>query len=213
MDKIFKFISEIGKLKSDGRRGWMLHEIKNPETTAAHSFQVAMLVLVLGMNKKDFDVERAIKMALIHDICEVYSPDLTSYDAAGIKEDEEFTKEDVKSLVPKKGRPTTEQRRKMKKVKEELERDAIERLTADLPAKIGGEIKEIWEEYEKRITAESKFVKQADHMINLLQGMNYWKEGCTEIKHNLWIRRAKEAMDDPELIEFLIELEKSLTRL
>ncbi len=213
MENIFHFISEIGKLKADGRRGWKLHEIKDPETTASHSFQMAMLVLILGMKKdKDFDLERAIKMALIHDICEVYSPDLTSYDAAGIDEEDEFTKEDVDSLVPKKTRPTTKQRRKMKRVKEELEKEAIEKLTEDLPAEIGGEIREIWEEYEKRVTPESKFVKQADHMINLMQGIEYWKQGYEEIEHNLWIRRAKEVFDDPELKDFLIELEKSLSR-
>src|SRR6056297_749452 len=119
MKEIFDFISNIGKLKADGRRGWILHEVDNPETTASHAFQVAMLVWTVG-KKKDLDLNRAIKMALVHDICEVYSPDLTSYDAVAIDEDKEFTEEDVEDLEPIKGRPTHKQRIKMGKVKSKM---------------------------------------------------------------------------------------------
>ncbi len=31
-------------------------------------------------------MERAMKMALVHDICEVYSPDFTAYDAVAINQ-------------------------------------------------------------------------------------------------------------------------------
>lgn len=210
MTEILKFISRVGKLKADGRRGWKIHQIENPETTASHTFQLAMLVWTVGQKKEDFDLNRAIKMALIHDICEVYSPDLTSYDAVGIDEDEEFTKEDVEDLEPIKGRPTTKQRSKMKKVKKELEDEAIKKLIKDLSKEIREEIMELWNEYENRVTDEGRFVKQADKITNLLQGVEYWKQGCKEIEHKLWVRRAKEVIDDPHLTEFLIDLEESL---
>ena len=210
MTEIFQFISRIGKLKADGRRGWKIHEIENPETTASHTFQLAMLVWTVGQKKEDFDLNRAIKMALIHDICEVYSPDLTSYDAVAIDEDKEFTKEDVDKLEPIKGRPTTKQRKKMKRVKKELEEEAVQKLIKDLPTEMKKEIRGLWDEYEHRVTDESRFVKQADKITNLLQGIEYWKEGCKEIEHNLWVRRAKEVIDDPHLTEFLLELEESL---
>ncbi len=210
MTEIFKFITRIGKLKADGRRGWKIHGVDNPETTASHTFQVAMLVWTIGQKKDDFDLNRAIKMALVHDICEVYSPDLTAYDAAGIDEDEEFTKEDVKNLKPIKGRPTTKQRRKMKKVKKELEEEGFQKLIADLPEDMKEEVEGLWHEYEKRVTSESRFVKQADKITNLLQGMEYWKEGDADIEYKLWVRRAKETIDDPLLTEFLIEIEEFL---
>src|SRR6056297_714500 len=98
MKEIFDFISNIGKLKADGRRGWILHEVDNPETTASHAFQVAMLVWTVGKNK-----------------------------------DIEFTKEDVENLEPVKGRPTHKQRSKMEKVKKEMEKEAMDKLTEDLP--------------------------------------------------------------------------------
>jgi putative hydrolase of HD superfamily len=210
MKEIFDFINNIGKLKSDGRRGWRLHDVENPETTAAHTFQTAMLVWMTGKNKKDFDLDRAIKMALVHDVCEVYSPDLTSYDAAAIDPEKELTKKDIKNIKPIKGRPTHKQREKMEKVKNELEKEAMEKLTKELPNQLKEDIFELWNEYEKRVSGESRFVKQADQIINLLQGMEYWKEGHKDIEYNLWIRRAKETIDDPDLLKFLEEIEESL---
>ena len=210
MREIFQFISRIGELKAAGRRGWEVHGIDNSETTASHTFQAAMLVWSVGRKKDDFDLNRAIKMALIHDICEVYAPDLTPYDAVSIDEDKDFTKEDVQDLEPIKGRPTTKQRRKMKKIKKELEEDGIQKLIADLPKDMKEEIESLWHEYEKRVTPESRFVKQADKITNLLQGMEYWKQGGVDIEYKLWIRRAKETIDDPLLTEFLIEIEESL---
>lgn len=38
--------------------------------------------------KEGFDIERAMKIALLHNICEVHSPDFTSTDAIAIKEEE-----------------------------------------------------------------------------------------------------------------------------
>ncbi len=210
MKEIYEFITSVGKLKSEGRRGWKIHDIENPETTAAHTFQLALIVWTVGKRKEDFDLNRAIKMALIHDICEVHSPDLTSYDAVGIDENEKFTRDDIENLKPKKGRPTLKQRKKMKKVKRELESEAMDKILADLPEEISEDFFELWREYEKKVTPEAKFVKQADDVTNLLQGMEYWKDGHKGIEYRLWVRRGKEKIDDPDLIEFLVMIEESL---
>lgn len=210
MENLFKFINQLGELKSEGRRGWKIHDIDNAETTAAHIFQTAMLVWVVGKKKEDIHTNKAIKMALMHDICEVHSPDLTSYDAVAIDEEEEFTKEDVKDLEPEKGRPTTEQRIKMKKVKSELEDEAMDKLISELYPELQNEFESLWQEHEEGSSPESQLVNQADEVINLLQGMEYWKEGNKDISYELWVRRAKETLDIPELVEMLEEIEKSL---
>jgi len=79
MKNILNFLIEVGKLKGKERRGWIVHQIKKPETTAEHIFHLAILAWVLGKSKK-LNSERVIKIALIHDLCEVYAPDLTPYD-------------------------------------------------------------------------------------------------------------------------------------
>jgi putative hydrolase of HD superfamily len=208
MKNIFDFLSKIGELKRKKRRGWLLHKIKNPETTAEHIFHLAIFVWLLGKNK-NLNLEKAIKMALIHDICEVYAPDLTSYDAKALKEKGKATIKEILNLKPIAGRPTIKQRKKLEEIKKKLEDRAMKKLLAKLPINLKKEINHLWLEYENGLTKEARFVKQADKMINLFQGFLYWKK-YGKIPLPLWIRRAKEVLDDPLLLKFLKEIEKNL---
>jgi len=209
MKNLLSFLTEVGTLKEKERRGWTIHGIKNAETTAEHIFTTVFLVWLLGRKKEGFDMEKAMKIALIHDICEVYSPDFTSYDAAAIKEEGEITREEVENLKPQKGRPTTKQRKKLQKIKKEMEDESMEKLVADLDDDLKKEIYTLWEEYEEGSTSEGRFVKQADKVINLFQGIEYYKKHG-KIEHDLWVRRAKETIDDPHLLGFIGEIEESL---
>ena len=206
MKNILNFLIEIGKLKGRKRRGWLIHKIKEAETTAEHIFHLAFLVWVLGKNKK-INLEKAIKMALIHDICEVYSRDFTSYDAVALKEKGRVTLQEILKINPKPGRPTIIQRKKLEKLKQKLEIKAMQKLLSKLPLVLKEEIMGLWLDYEKGLTKEGRFVKQADKVINLLQGLEYWKK-FGRIPHELWIRRIKEVIDDPTLLKFLKEIEK-----
>jgi len=206
MKDILNFLIEVGKLKRKKRRGWLIHKIKDAETTSEHIFHLAILVWVLGKNKK-LNLERVIKMALIHDLCEIYSPDLTSYDAVALKEKGRVTIDDVLKIKPIAGRPTTNQRKKMEKIKQILERRAMKKILSKLPPNLKKEINDLWLDYENGITAEGRFVKQGDRIINLLQGLEYWKR-YGKIPHKLWVRRSKEVIDDPVLLEFVRTLEK-----
>lgn len=205
---ILDFILDINTLKGKKRRGWLIHKIKDPETTAEHIFSLVLAVWAIGKNKK-IDLNRAIKMALIHDICEVFAPDLTSYDAAAIDEKKNFVPEDVLKLKPRPTRPTIEQRKKLEKIKKKLEDKAIKKLISGLPRELKNEIKELWEEYEKQLTKEARFVKQFDKVINYIQGIQYW-EKYGKIKHDLWMIRIREVIDDPDLIQLVEEFEKEI---
>lgn len=210
MKKFLDFLVNIGKLKGKKRRGWVIHKIKNAETTAEHIFHLAFLVWILGKRKK-INMERAIKMALIHDICEIYSRDFTSYDAAALKEKGKVTIRDVLKIRPKSGRPTANQRRKLEKIKQKLEKEAMKKILSKLPPEIKKEINNLWLDYENGITKEGRFVKQADRTINLLQGLEYWKK-YGKIEHKLWVGRAKETIDDPVLIEFVRTIENNFCK-
>ena len=206
MEKLLDFLIEVGKLKEKKRRGWIIHKIKNPETSAEHIFHLAFLVWVLGKNK-DIDLGKAIKMALIHDVCEVYSPDFTSFDAAAINEKGRITIKDALNLKPKIGRPTNLQRKRLEKIKKQLEMRAMKKILAKLPNDLREEMNNLWLDYENNITSVGRFVKQADRVINLLQGLEYWKK-YGKIQHDLWIRRIKEVIDDPVLCDFIKIVEK-----
>ncbi len=214
MKDIFELLKQVGTLKEKPRRGWVIHDIEDPETTAEHSFHLVFLVWILGRSKKDFDLERAMKIATIHDLCEVHSPDITPSDTKGLKEDpEEKEIEEEKFLHNElnKGYPTTEQRRRMEKIKKRLEQEGMDKLLQGVSSDIKGEIWELWEEYEKGLTKEAKFVKQADKTLNLFQGMEYYKK-YGRIEYELWIKRAKEVIDDPVLLKLLTEIENDIEK-
>ncbi len=210
MEKILDFLIEVGKLKEKVRRGWTIHRIKNAETTAEHIFHLVFLVWVLGKDKK-ISMERAMKMALVHDICEVYSPDFTAYDAVAINQKKKLTLRDALRLRPKSGRPTVGQRKELERVKKILERKAMDKLTAGLPIDLRKEMKNLWMDYENGLSREGRFVKQADKLMNLMQGMEYWKK-YGRIPYRLWIRRIKEVLDDPVLVDFMRAIENKFCK-
>jgi putative hydrolase of HD superfamily len=194
------FLVEIGKLKGKERRGWVVHQIKNSETTAEHIFHLALLVFVLGRRKK-INMERAIKMALIHDLCEVYSPDLTPYDPLLPKD-----KKKIKEILKCWPKFTPAMKKKKEIDKHKMEEKALNKLISGLPHDLKNEIMGLWLDYENGQTKEGRFVKQADKMVNFLQGIEYWKKHG-KIQHKLWSRWIKEIIDDPILLEFIKETE------
>ena len=80
MKNLVKFFHHIGQLKDMPRRGWVIRNIKNGESIAEHIFRASLMAWVLGQEKKGLNMERLLKMALMHDICEIYSGDITPYD-------------------------------------------------------------------------------------------------------------------------------------
>jgi putative hydrolases of HD superfamily len=204
MKRIFNFISNAGKLKGKERRGWVMHGIKNSETTAEHTFHLALLVWLVARKKKNINVDQAIKMALVHDLCEVYAKDITPYDPL-LPDD----LKEAKKVLRKWPKFTPELKKKKEKDKYQMELKGLEKLISSLPLETAQEIKNIWLEYEKKSSPEARFVKQADKMINFLQGIEYWKKQG-KIKHKLWVRWIKEIIDDPALLDFLKEIEDNL---
>jgi len=201
MKNILEFLIKIGELKGKERRGWVIHQIKNSESTAEHIFHLAFLVLVLG-RKKRLNLERAIKMALIHDLCEVYAPDLTPYDPLLPKNKKEIM-ETLKHWP--KFTPALKKEKERKKL--EVESKSLYVLISKLPKDLKTEIKNLWLDFSSGLTKEGRFVKQADKIINFLQGMEYWKK-YGKIQHHLWVRWIKEITDDRSLLEFIKEVEK-----
>jgi putative hydrolase of HD superfamily len=80
MDKpsIQNFIEISGKFKDLKRSGWLKRQVSGPESDAEHSFSLALLVLLL--KPQHLKTEKCLKLALIHDLAEVYSGDYTPVD-------------------------------------------------------------------------------------------------------------------------------------
>ncbi|WP_299020106.1 HD family hydrolase [uncultured Photobacterium sp.] len=93
MKKITSLLVELDKLKSVYRMTY-LSDISRTENSAEHSWHLAVALMAL----KDFipetvDIDHAIKMALLHDVCEIGAGDISVYDpkrGEKAKEEAEF---------------------------------------------------------------------------------------------------------------------------
>jgi putative hydrolase of HD superfamily len=84
---------ELCHLKQLYRQGWLRRGVtpERCESIAEHSFGVTMLALWLGQGWPGLDVDKAVRMALLHDLGEVYAGDIIPSDGMG--EDEKHRRE------------------------------------------------------------------------------------------------------------------------
>lgn len=205
MEDIIDFLTEVGKLKKMPRRGWVINRIKNPESIADHSFRAALLSWVLAKRKKGMNIERLLKIALVHDLCEVYAGDITPYDSVIPKNSRKL--EELMKTWP---RFTNAQKKKNVLRKMKKEKIGLDKLVAKLPPdlkSLQNEIKSLWMDYENGLTPEGRFFKQADRLENFLQAVEYWKTYKKPPQQPWWLW-AREFFDDPLLLSFIKEMDK-----
>jgi putative hydrolase of HD superfamily len=203
MDKIIKFLSELGKLKEMPRRGWVIRDVKNPESIADHTFRVAVMAWVLAAKKNyKLNLEKIIKMALVHDMCEVYAGDTTPYDSI-LPKDKRKRRELLKTWP----RFSEKQKIVLAEKKFKKEKAGLEKLIKDLPSKLKQEIEHLWLDYERGASPEGKFFKHADRMESFLQASEYWRKNKSLPLKPFWIQ-AEELHDDPILLEFIEHIDK-----
>lgn len=203
MKEILNFLIEVGKLKKMPRTGFVWLGIKNPETIAQHVFRVAIMNWILGIEAKPkLNLEKVIKISLVHDLCEVYAGDMTPYWGL-LPEDEEKRREVLKRWIrlPKKIKKGRD-REKFKK-----EKESLQKLIKNIEPKLKREIMDYWLDYERLISKEGRFVKQGDKIETLLQALEYWgPEPDSPVMG--WWEEVENLVDNPTLLEFLEKIEK-----
>ena len=92
---------EILHLKQVFRKGWLERGLPPArcESVAEHSFGNAMLCLLLAQQQPGLNVEKILRMALIHDLGEVYVGDLTPTDAVDPQEKYAMEKQAVLKIL------------------------------------------------------------------------------------------------------------------
>src|SRR4029077_4261202 len=74
---LFDFFYIISELKKTPRKGWKDKiGIVHPESVADHSFSAAVMAMIFSDLQK-LDTEKMLKMALLHDVSESITGDLT----------------------------------------------------------------------------------------------------------------------------------------
>jgi len=75
------------QLKDVQRQGWVNAGVQSPESVAAHSW--GMAVLALKLCPEEVNLERVLKLCLVHDLPEVIVGDLTPQDDLSTKSADE----------------------------------------------------------------------------------------------------------------------------
>jgi putative hydrolase of HD superfamily len=139
LEKICNFLEEAEKFKLVERIAY-LSDRKRRENDAEHSWQLALMILLLGKElEQNFNIEHAIKIALVHDLAEIYTGDCWA---------------------------ETEEEQLAKKRRERI---AAEKIFSILPPDLCVELYDLWQEYEEGKTPEAKVVKACDKICYSLQ--------------------------------------------
>lgn len=148
--KILRFLALAEKLKTELRHSWLSSGRR--ESVAEHSWQMALMALVMHRRLEiPVDLEKTLKMVLVHDLVEAEAGDVPSFEEG-----------------------------ERKRLKARREREAIERIRDLLADAAGREIFELWHEHEARTSNEARFVAALDNLEVQIQhnlaDLSTWEE-------------------------------------
>lgn len=150
MQPFIDFILELDKLKAVTRRTRPLG-LDRFENSAEHSWQIAMMAATFApLAAEPVDVDRVIRMLLVHDIGEIDVGDVIIYAEDGWEE------------------------------RKAAEHAALERIFGLLPEELARPFIDLWHEFEAAETAEARFAHAVDRampaLLNLVNHGQSWRE-------------------------------------
>jgi putative hydrolase of HD superfamily len=157
MDKRFKeqidFIIEVDKLKNIMRQSYITDGSRR-ENDSEHSWHLALMAFILSEHaNEEINILKVIKMVIIHDLVEIDAGDTYAYDEKG------------------------------NEGKYEREKIAATRIFNILPKDQANELINLWEEFEKKETIESKYAAALDRVQPII--LNYISDGKAWIDHGI----------------------------
>ncbi|MBM3251137.1 MAG: HD domain-containing protein [Candidatus Nealsonbacteria bacterium] len=201
MKNIFNFLLEIGKLKDVRRKGITFYGVKKPDSATDHSFRMAWMIWLLGRDGK-INMEKALKVALVHDICKIITGDITPYDGFLPKDRKERNK-----LVKRWRRLSIKKKEEIYINKFKKEYKALRKMTSKLPKDLKREIINLWLSYHQMKSSEARLVHQIDVTENLLEAFECWKKD-KKFPTQPWWEHIDEVIDNPNLLKLSKEIEK-----
>ena len=154
LDAQFAFLNEADRLKSV-LRATTLCDGSRRENSGEHSWHLALYALVLAdQAAPGVDINRVIRMLLIHDLVEIDVGDVPIHSANGVAHGS------AETIA--------------------AETRAADRIFGLLPADLAQNLRILWDEFEAALTPDAIFAKSLDRvqpvMANLASGGGTWVE-------------------------------------
>ncbi|MCX6945251.1 MAG: HD domain-containing protein [Opitutales bacterium] len=148
------FILEVDKLKEIFRQT-INTQSRRAENDAEHSWHLCLCVIVLAehANSPSLDVLRVLQMVIVHDLVEIDAGDTFAYDTAAMAG------------------------------QHEREARAADRIFGLLPPDQSQRFRALWDEFEAKQTAESRFATAVDRFQPML--LNCRTEGSAWQRHGV----------------------------
>jgi len=143
------FLAEADKMKTILRQTYVTDKSRQ-ENSAEHSWHFALTALTLyeHCGIEGVDINRVVKMAIIHDLVEIYAGDTPAYDVKGNED------------------------------KDAREKVAADKLFTLLPDEQALEYRSLWEEFDRMETPDAIFGSAVDRLqsfhIIYLSGAHPW---------------------------------------
>ena len=177
LSSIVEFIRELDRLTGVTRKTRPLG-LERYENSAEHSWQIALFAASLAHHAvSPVDVDRVLRMLLVHDIGEIDTGDTMVYTEGGWEE------------------------------RKAAEAAAARRIFGLLPGAKGSEFLALWQEFEDAATPEARFAHAVDRampvLLNLANAGQSWRENG--ISHARVVGRVAAPIRDgcPALWEYL----------
>ena len=175
LDQLVQFWEFAARLKSELRKGWLKKlRLQRTESVADHSFALSLLCLFEG-ERRGHNVEKLLKLALLHDLEEAITGDLTP-------EDKESKGENIV---------------RTQKIA------AREKLLSYFPKENQRVYRELWSELENEKSKEAQLVHELDKLEMALQANEYAKGGVEATKLREFYESSLAAIKDPRLRQLL----------
>ena len=135
LEQQMRFLVEVDKMKSVYRRTILIDKTRR-ESDAEHSWHFALMAMLLAeyADPEKVDCARVIRMALVHDLIEIYAGDTLAYDVQGNQD------------------------------KRQRETEAADKLFALLPEDQAAEIRALWEEFDAMETPDAQYAAAIDRL-------------------------------------------------
>lgn len=164
IERLIGFMRLADRLKEIRRQGWVDRGVQSPESTADHSWAVALFAWLLALERDDLDEGRVLLLALVHDLPEALAGDATPFDRF---------RDEQGAISPDHFRNAPDYEAGETGRKHELEREALREMIKNLPGELADRIAGAWEEYGAGVTPEARFVRQLDKLETLVQAELY----------------------------------------
>jgi putative hydrolase of HD superfamily len=151
-------LADLQRLKRLDRTGWVLRGLApGAESVAAHSYGVAFVAMLLADSIRargvELDVERVLRLALLHDLAEARTGDM----------------------------PRTMAEYYGAEARRRAEGLAFADAVRDLGGPLREEYERLHEDYESRRSVEARVVKAADVVDLLAQALTFERAGAREL--------------------------------